>query len=91
MAAEGERPHVDAQVLTETELVVYEAIATLEQAGRPPTQGEIASASALDHADVGRTLRGLRDRGVVVAAGDGQEAFTLARHDWSSVPDTPAT
>ena len=91
MGTDHERPYVDALSLTDTDLHVYEAIAALEQAGQPPTSGEITAACGLDDEAVARTLHRLLDRGVAIAAGRGGEpAFALARHDWSAVPDTPA-
>ncbi|HEY5988200.1 MAG TPA: hypothetical protein VIV12_17770 [Streptosporangiaceae bacterium] len=90
MTAHNERPPADPQSLSDVDLHVYEAIATLEQTGHPPTRGEIASASGLDDDTVFERLGFLVDRGVVVEARTGGEAaFTLAIHDWSSVPDKP--
>jgi Fic family protein len=92
MTADDERPFVDAQSLSDTDLHIYEAIATLEQSGQPPTGDEIAAAAHLDGSVVRRTLSSLLERRVVVPAGGrDQSAFTLARHDWSSAPDGPAS
>ncbi len=91
MGTDHEQPYVDALSLTDTDLHVYEAIASLEQAGQPPTSEEITAACGLDDDVIVRTLHKLLDRGVATAAGrDGEPAFALARHDWSAVPDTPA-
>jgi hypothetical protein len=88
MTANSEQPPADPQRLSDTDLDVYEAIATLEQAGHPPTRGEIAAASGLDDDTVFERLGFLVDHGVVVEARTGGEAaFTLAAHEWSSVPD----
>jgi hypothetical protein len=88
MTADDERPFVDAQSLSDTDLHIYEAIATLEQSGKPPTGDEIAAAARLDGSVVRQTLSDLLERRVVVPAGGRDAAaFTLARHDWSSAPD----
>jgi hypothetical protein len=91
----AERPHVDAQAFTDTELHVYEAIANLEQAGRPPTAAEIAEVTGLDDGTLGSTLRGMRERGILLPAGRagqemaGPDRYELARHDWSVAQDKP--
>lgn len=91
MGADHQRPYVDAMSLTDTDLHIYEAIASLEQAGQPPTRWEVTAACGLDEQTVTRTLHKLLDRGVAAAADrDGEPAFALARHDWSAVPDTQA-
>lgn len=88
MGTDHGRPYVDALSLTDTDLHVYEAIATLEQSGRPPTSQEITAACALDDETVARTLQKLLDRGVAAAVGQaGDPGFALIRHDWSSAPD----
>ena len=88
MGTDREPPYVDALSLTDNDLHVYEAIATLEQAGQPPTAGQITAACTIDAETVGRTLGNLLDRGVAAAVGrDGGPGFTLTRHDWSSVPE----
>ena len=90
MTADRGQSPVDPQSLTDTDLHIYEAIATLEQAGHPPTRGEIAAASDLDSDTVFERLCALVDRGVVVEADTaGEAAFTLASHEWSSAPDKP--
>ncbi len=89
MAAEDERrPYIDPQSLTDADLAVYEAIATLEQAGQPPTGQQVAAATThLDDQTIAQILRKLLARGVVVHASGGSEpTYTLPRHDWSSVP-----
>jgi DNA-binding IclR family transcriptional regulator len=88
MTANSEQPPADPQSLSDTDLHVYEAIAALEQTGHPPTRREIAAASGLDDDTVFERLGFLVDRGVVLEARTrGEAAFTLATHDWSSVPD----
>lgn len=88
MGTDHGRPYVDALSLTDTDLHVYEAIATLEQAGQPPTGEEITAACGLDDETVARTLRNLVDRRVAAAVSrDGEPGFALVRHDWSSAPD----
>ena len=87
MTTPSGRPYVDPHDLTDGELAVYEAIATLEQQGHPPSGAEITAATALSGETVDDVLRTLLGRKVAVRSGEG---YTLARHDWSSVPDLPA-
>ncbi len=92
MTARNGQPPVEPQSLTDADLHVYEAIATLEQAGHPPTRREIAAACGLDDDTVFERLGVLVDRGVVVGArAGGEAAFTLAAHEWSSAPDERGT
>jgi LexA DNA binding domain len=87
MTADSTQPPIDPQSLTNADLEVYEAIATLEQSGHAPTRREIAAASGLDDDTVFERLGVLIDRGVVVEAGTkGEAAFTLSAHEWSSEP-----
>ncbi len=83
-------PYVDAQALTDLDTHVYEAIATLEQSGRPVTKAAIAVAAGLDDETVARTLRGLTERGVLVRTQPADvPVFELARRDWSAEPRRP--
>jgi hypothetical protein len=87
MTTPSGRPYVDPHDLTDGELAVYEAIATLEQQGHPPSEPEITAATPLGGDTVAAVLRTLVGREVAVRDGEG---YTLARHDWSSVSDLPA-
>jgi SOS-response transcriptional repressor LexA len=90
MAADRGQGPADPQSLTNTDLHIYEAIATLEQTGHPPTRREIAAASGLGEDTVAERLRALHGRGVVVETSHrGETAFTLASHEWSSVSGEP--
>ena len=87
---EHDPPYVDAQALTDTDTHIYEAIATLEQGGRPVTQAAIAVAAGLDDETVREALRGLIERGVLVRTQpDDVPVFELARRDWSAEPRRP--
>jgi biotin operon repressor len=87
MTTPSNGPYVDPHDLTDGELAVYEAIATLEQRGHPPSGAEITAATSLSGETVATVLRALVGKEVAVHSGEG---YTLARHDWSSVPDLPA-
>ena len=88
--AEHERPYVDAQALTDTDTDIYEAIATLEQGGRPVTPAAIAAAAGLDDDTVRQALRGLTERGVLMRTQpDDVPVFELARRDWSAEARRP--
>jgi DNA-binding IclR family transcriptional regulator len=84
----SDRPLVDAQTLTDLDAYIYEAVATLEQSGRPPTWAEIVAATDLDDETTSKILDGLIQHGVLVRApsADG-EGYELARHDWSNASD----
>jgi Mn-dependent DtxR family transcriptional regulator len=87
MADNSERPYVDAQSLTDADTDIYEAIATLEQKGRPVTQGELAAALGVDESAIAEKIRDLTRRGLIVhAESAGEQAFQPARRDWSSDP-----
>jgi hypothetical protein len=85
----GDRPSMDAQVLTDLGAQVYEAVATLEYSGRSVTRDEVMEATDLDDPTVGKILDTLTDQGVLVRTpvGDG-DGYGLARRDWSATPDT---
>jgi DNA-binding IclR family transcriptional regulator len=90
MSPGSERPHADAQSFTDAELAVYEAIATCEQSGRPPTAAEIAAASGLGEATVAEAVQAMTGRGVLLAdEATGAARYALARHDWSVAQDKP--
>ena len=87
---EHDPPYVDAQALTDTDTHIYEAIATLEQGGRPVTQAAIAAAAGLDDDTVRQALRGLTERGVLVRTQPADvPVFELARRDWSAEARRP--
>jgi hypothetical protein len=90
MTGQDGRPHVDTQTLTDVDTYVYEAVATLETAGRPVAQARIAAVADLDDETVAQTLKALTERGVLIRTGpDGEAAFELARRDWSAEPRRP--
>jgi hypothetical protein len=84
----SDQPFVDAQTLTDLDAYVYEAVATLEQSGRPPTWAEIVAATDLDDKTTSEVLDQLTEQGVLVRArsADG-EGYGLARRDWSNASD----
>jgi len=91
MTSDSDRPYVDAQTFSDADAYVYEAVATLEYAGRQVTGAEIAAATDLDDQTVSEILRELTERGVLVREETSDEpTFELARRDWSATPDTPS-
>jgi hypothetical protein len=87
------RPYLDAQVLTDVEASVYEAIATLEYSGRPVTTARVADATGLDVGTVGTIIQALARQAVLVPAGGpggDRGELSLARRDWSAAPATPS-
>jgi hypothetical protein len=85
-------PFADAQALSDADAYVYEAVATLEQSGRPPTRAEIVAVTDLDDDTTSEILDELIAHGVLVRApsADG-EGYELARRDWSNAPDMPSS
>ena len=91
MGSDSDRPFVDAQYFTGLDAYVYEAVATLEYSGSPVTGAEIVAATDLDDRTAGEVLDALTEHGVLRRTrSDGQEAFELARRDWSATPDRPS-
>jgi DNA-binding IclR family transcriptional regulator len=91
MGSDSDRPFVDAQYFTDLDTYVYEAVATLEHSGHPPTRSQIAAATDLDDHTADEVLGALAEHGVLTRTrSGGEEAFELARRDWSATPDTPS-
>jgi hypothetical protein len=87
----GDQPYLDAQVMSDLDTQVYEAIATLEFSGRPVTIDEVAEATGLDGPAVGEILEALAGQGTLTRRrSDAGESFELSRRDWSATPETPS-
>jgi hypothetical protein len=87
----SEQPFPDHISLIGHEADVYEAIATLEYLGRPVGMVDIVSATGLDEAVVGESLRSLTKRGVLIEHGeDGQAVYEPAYRGWSAAPEQAA-
>jgi hypothetical protein len=84
----GSGPYVDTQLFSELDTGVYEAVATLEYAGRAVTVDEIIEATGIDATAVGEVLDALTEHGVLTRRRtDAGDAFELARRDWSATPE----
>ena len=84
-------PHVDTQSLGDPGTYIYEAIATLEYAGRQPSRTAIAAAAELDDELLDQTLRELTARGLLtMRASDGESVYEPASRDWSTQPGQAA-
>ena len=91
MPVNSEQPFADHVSLTGDEADIYEAIATLEFIGRPPTPAEISTATGLDRDCVRETLATLTERGILIMADDDTDAiYEPAHRGWSTVPDQAA-
>jgi hypothetical protein len=88
LTSDSNRPYVDAQTLTDLDAYIYEAVATLEQSGRPPTRAEIVAATGLDDETTSKALDELTGQRVLIRgpSSDG-ERYELARRDWSNASD----
>ncbi len=91
MAEDGGRPGADAQHVTDSHIDVYEAIATLEYAGRAAARSQIAAATRLDGEQLDAALGELTERGMLIRTElDGEPAFEPADRGWSAAPDRPS-
>jgi hypothetical protein len=89
--AQMPEPPVDAQMLTDTGAVIFEAIATLEFTGRRPSRRAIAADARLDDAVVAAALAEMTASGLVNRTEEGGEpVYVPARRDWSAQPGQTA-
>ncbi len=87
MTESGSRPPADAQHVKDAHIDVYEAIATLEYAGRPATREQIAAATGLDGEQLDTALTALTGSGLLVRTDTGGQAgFAPADRGWSAAP-----
>jgi hypothetical protein len=85
------QPPVDAQTVNDTELEIFEAIATLEFTSRRASRSVIAAATRRDQAVVDEALDDMTARGLLTMTGDSDDpAFVPARRDWSTQPGQAA-
>jgi hypothetical protein len=85
--AQMAEPPVDAQTLTDTGTVIFEAIATLEFTGRRPSLSAIAAGARLDDAVVAQALAEMTASGLLSRTEeDGEAVYVPARRDWSAQP-----
>jgi hypothetical protein len=85
--AQMAEPPVDAQTLTDTGTVIFEAIATLEFTGRRPSRSAIAAGARLDDAVVDQALAEMTASGLLSRTDeDGDAVYAPARRDWSAQP-----
>jgi DNA-binding GntR family transcriptional regulator len=85
------KPPADAQALTDTDTLIFEAIATLEFTGRRPRRSAIAAGVRLDCAVVDQALSELAESGLVRRTEeDGEAVYEPTRRDWSTQPGQAA-
>jgi hypothetical protein len=83
----AEPPPVDAQTLTDTGALIFEAIATLEFTGRRPSRRAIAAGARLDDTVVAAALAEMTASGLLSRKEeDGEPVYVPARRDWSAQP-----
>jgi RIO-like serine/threonine protein kinase len=88
MAPDPRRPYVDALSMNAQDVLVYEAVATLEGAGRPVTRSQIAAIAGLDPRTLDTVLSSLTDRQVLVRTQpEGETGYQLAHRGWRAAPD----
>jgi len=91
MTSRDDQPYVDTQSLSDTDMYVYEAVATLEYSGRRPSREAIAAAASLDDDELSRVLAELTGQGLLIVSGSGGQAvYEPARRDWSTRPQQAA-
>jgi hypothetical protein len=85
------QPPVDAQILTDTTLEIFEAIATLEYTGRRPSRSAIVAAAQREPAVVDDALDEMTAYGLLTTTDeDSERVYVPARRDWSTKPDQAA-
>jgi len=88
MTPDSHRPYVDALSMSAEDVLVYEAVATLEGGGQAVTRSQIAAIAGLDKQALDRALSRLTGRQVLVRTpGEGEPGYELARRDWRAAPD----
>lgn len=85
------QPPVDAQTVSDTGLEIFEAVATLEYAGRRPSRSAIAAAARRDQAVVDEALDDMTAHGLLTKSDqEGEPVYIPARRDWSTQPGQAA-
>jgi Fic family protein len=69
------------------DVLVYEAVATLEGAGRTVTRSQIAAIAGLGAQTLDTALNRLTDGQVLARAGQGEPGYELAHRDWRAASD----
>lgn len=81
-------PYVDALSMNAEDVLVYEAVATLEGAGRAVTRSQIAAIAGLDSPALDTALSRLTDRQALVRSqAEGESGYELAHRDWRAASD----
>jgi RIO-like serine/threonine protein kinase len=89
MAPDPRPPYVDALSMSAEDVLVYEAVATLEGAGRTVTRSQIAAIAGLDENALDTALSRLTDRQVLVRSQpEGESGYELAHRDWRAASDS---
>ncbi len=80
-------PHVDMQRVTDDMAGIYEAIATLEYAGREPSRSELSAATELPDDILDQNLAVMSRLGMLVSEHRaGRTVYRPARRGWSTQP-----
>jgi hypothetical protein len=88
MTAGERRPHQDTLSFTDTEALVFEAVATLEYTGQPTTREHIRATLNFDEATIDAALGELTTRNLlVIEDADDEKAFKPADRGWSTAPE----
>ena len=88
MAPDPRPPYVDALSMNAQDVLVYEAVATLEGAGRMVTRSRIAAIAGLDENALDMALSRLADRQVLVRTqAEGETGYRFAHRDWRAASD----
>ena len=81
-------PYVDALSMNAEDVLVYEAVATLEGAGRAVTRSQIAAIAGLDSRALDTALSRLTGRQALVRSqAEGESGYELAHRDWRAASD----
>jgi hypothetical protein len=88
MARTPRAPHVDMQGVNDDMAGIYEAIATLEYAGREPSRSALAAATGLPDRQLDENLTAMSRIGMLVSDDrHGETVYVPARRGWSATPE----
>jgi hypothetical protein len=90
MAEQPDPMGLDVQGLSDTTVMIYEAIATLEFSGQRPSRRKIADATSLSQRSVDEQLDDMTRRGLLRTTdekADDGPVYIPAQRGWSAAPE----
>jgi hypothetical protein len=90
VAEEADPVRRDVQSLSDTSVMIYEAVATLEFSGQRPSRRNIAGATSLPQQSVDKELDEMTRRGLLRISdekADDGPVYIPAQRGWSAAPE----